>query len=113
MHIGVDKPTIKLLLKYRDEIAPYWRNLGMQLLQEEYIHKLNIIEKNHPNDAEHCCDKMFECWLRVDVEANWNKLVSALEHIQQNATAAKVRQDILAGKPYMLVSTPNNYIVTC
>ena len=48
---------------------------------------------------------MFECWLQVDIEANWNKLVNALEHIQQNATAAKVRQDILTGKPYMLVST--------
>lgn len=97
MHAGADKPTVKLLMKYRDEIAPYWRNLGMQLLQEKYIHKLNIIQKNHPNDAEDCCDKMFEYWLRVDVEANWDKLVNALEHIQQNSTAAKVRQDLFTG----------------
>ena len=85
-------------MKYRDEIAPYWCNLGIQLLQEEHIHKLNVIQTNHPSDVQKCCDEFFNYWLGVDVEANWTKLIDALERIQQNSTAAKVRQDVLIGK---------------
>ena len=85
-------------MKYRDEIAPYWRDLGRQLLREKYLFKLNVIQTNNPNDVEICCDKMFEYWLSVDVQANWDKLIDALEHIQKNAMAARIRQDILIGK---------------
>ena len=85
-------------MEYKDEIAPYWYDLGMQLLQEEYFSKLNVIEKNYPNDVEKCCGKMFGYWLSVDVQANWDKLIDALKHIQKNAMAARIRQDILIGK---------------
>ena len=87
-----------MLMKYRDEIAPYWHDLGMQLLQEKYFFKLKVIQTNNPNDVEKCCDRMFEYWLSVDVQADWNKLIDALEHIQKNATAARIRQDIFIGK---------------
>ena len=93
-----------MLNKYRDEIAPYWYDLGKQLLQEEYIVKLKIIQTNNPNDVEKCCDGMFECWLSVDVQADWNKLIDALEHIQKNATAARIRQDVLIGELISYVS---------
>ena len=86
-------------MKYRDKIAPHWYDLGVQLLQlEEYIDKLNVFKTNHRHDVEQCCHEMFEHWLRVDVQASWNKLIHALEDIKQNATAAKIRQDILMGK---------------
>ena len=98
MYVGAEKPTIKLLMKYRGEISPYWHDIGTQLLQEEYYYMLNVIQKNHPNDIEKCCEKMFEYWLSVDVEANWNELIHALMVIKQNAIAARVRQDILIGK---------------
>ena len=88
-----------LLMKYRDKIAPYWYDLGVQLLQlEEYIDKLNVIKANYPNNVQKCCDEMFEYWLSVDNQVSWKKLIDALEHIQQNATAAKIRQDNLKGK---------------
>ena len=97
--IGADKPSIILLMKYRDKIAPDWYDLGVQLLQlEEYINKLNVFKANHSHDVEKCCHEMFDYWLSVDVQASWNKLIGALEHIKQNATAAKIRQDILIGK---------------
>ena len=84
-------------MKYWDKIAPYWRKLGIELLQEKYTHKLDVIKSDHPIKVEDCCDEMFQYWLEVDTDANWNKLIDALEHIHQNATAAKIREDILIG----------------
>ena len=98
-YIGTDKPSIILLMKYRDKIAPHWYDLGVQLLQlDEYIDKLNITKANHPHNVQKCCDEMFEYWLSVDNQASWKKLIDALEFIHQNTTAAKIRQDILIGK---------------
>ena len=87
-------------MKYRDKIAPYWDDLGKQLLQDEYVHQLSIIQTNYPTNAQKCCDEMFQYWLAVDVKANWNKLINALEVIQQNVLAAKIRQDISTGEFY-------------
>ena len=84
-------------MKYWDKIAPYWRKLGIELLQEKYTDKLNVIQADHPNKVEDCCYEMFQCWLEVDTEANWNKLIDALEHIHQIAIAKKVREDNLIG----------------
>ena len=84
-------------MKYWDKIAPHWRKLGLELLQENYTDKLNVIQADHRNKVEDCCDLLFQYWLEVDTEANWNKLIDALEHIDQNATAAEIRQDILIG----------------
>ena len=96
-------------MKYRNKIAPHWRDLGLQLLQEEYTDKLDVIQANHHNKVEDCCDEMFQYWLKVDTEANWKKLIDALEHIQQNAIAAKIREDNLIGNLYYVaiyVPTP-------
>ena len=89
VHIGANKPTLKLLTRYRDDISPYWRDLGLQLLQEEYTNKLNVIQANHRTKVEDCCDEMFQLWLAVDTKASWDKLIDALEHIHQNALAKK------------------------
>ena len=98
MYIGTDKPTIKLFNQYiRMRVAPHWRELGVQLLENEYVEKLNVIEKNHPNDVERCCSEMFNYWLQVDPCASWNKLIGAFEKIERNDLAAKVRKYIGEG----------------
>ena len=84
-------------MKYRDEIAPFWEDLGIQLFQEEYIHKLKIIKIDHPGDTASCCRRMFDLWLSVDIEASWNKLIDALKVIRQNTLAVKLMQDVLKG----------------
>ena len=99
-YVGLGRPTLRSLMKYRDKIAPYWHTLGIELLQEEYIHKLNVIQADIPNKVEDCCDKMFQYWLDVDTKANWDKLIDALEHIDQNTTAAEIREEISRGKFY-------------
>ena len=83
-----------------DEIVDYWLEVGLELLDESYERKLDIIKANHPNDVEKCCHKMLQCWLQVDVEANWNKLIYSLEAIGRFSTAERVKQDILLGKVY-------------
>ena len=100
VHVGANKPTLRSLIKYRNNIAPYWRDLGLQLLPEKYTDKLNVIQANHHNNVEDCCDEMFQHWLAVDTEANWNKLTDALELIHQSTTAAEIRDDISGGKFY-------------
>ena len=97
IYVGASKPSIKSLMKYRNNIAPYWRHLGIRLLEEKHTDKLDVIKKNYPNEVEECCDGMFQYWLKVDTEATWNKLIAALEDIDQNATAAKIREDNLIG----------------
>ena len=100
VHIGANKPTLTSLMKYRNSISPDWHDLGLQLLPEKYTDVLKVIKVNHPNKAQDCCDELFQYWLEVDTEANWNKLIDALEHIDQNAIAAKIREDISRGKFY-------------
>ena len=97
IYVGAGKPTIKSLMKYRNNIAPYWRHLGIQLLQDKHTKKLEVIQANHRNKVEECFDEMFQYWLDVDTEATWIKLIAALEDIDQNATAAKIREDNLIG----------------
>ena len=70
----------------------------MHLLQDEHIAKLDVIQKDHPNNVQECWFEMFQYWLQVDVEASWEKLITALQQIQQNTTAKTVRQDNLTGK---------------
>ena len=96
-YVGADTPTIKSLLKYRTKIAPCWNYLGTKLLQEKYITKLEVIKADHPNNAEKCCTEMFTYWLKVDIEASWNKLIDALEENEQNALAVEIKQDLVKG----------------
>ena len=99
-YLGTDKPSIKLLHKYvRDRVAPQWRDLGIQLMEQESVDMLAIIEANHPNDVQRCCTEMLEYWLRNDDDASWNKLISAFEQIGQKAVAAKIKKNVVKGIP--------------
>ena len=90
--IGNNKPTIKLLMNYEGKIAPRWYALGMQLLEEKYVHQIYIIQKNYPTDIRKCCAKMFQYWLEVDTGASWDKLIKALEKIEQISLAEDIKK---------------------
>ena len=97
MHIDTDKPTLKLLQKYvRNEVALHWHELGIELLEEESVCILDIIEENYHNVQRRCIE-MFMYWLNKDPEASWKTLINALEQIDQNTLAAKIKKDILKG----------------
>ena len=82
--IGADKPTHQLLRKYvRNEVAGHWYDLGVALLGEESVSKLNNIKANNPGDVEGCCNEMFDHWLEINPEASWDILTVALKEIGQ------------------------------
>ena len=108
---GTDKPTIRLLNNHvRDEVAPIWHNLGIQLLNDEQCAKLHIIEENHHHDVKTCCTKMFEHWLSVDTNASWNKLIAALQMVNAITLAKKI--EIVVFKGLDLIHIANNYVYT-
>ena len=95
--IGTDKPTPSLFNKHvRNDIASKWEDLGVVLLNNEQQSMLKIIAENKP-DVQHRCTELFNHWLDVDVNASWNKLIKALEEINQNSLAEKIRRIILKG----------------
>ena len=50
-YTGTDKPNLESLNHYvRDGIAPQWYDFGKQLLEDEYVDKLDDIEKKHPGN---------------------------------------------------------------
>ena len=55
---------------------------------------LKNIEKNEP-DVQSCCTRLFDHWLTVDVHASWNKLIEALEEINEKYLAEKIRRKVL------------------
>ena len=100
-------------MKYEEKIAPHWNNLGIQLLEEKRVHKLNIIEENYRGDIERCCTEMFKYWLDVDTKASWDKLIDALERIGQNALAETIKEDVFKGSCICYVQTYYVRICNC
>ena len=98
-YVGTGKLTIKSLNYYilNTVIAKHWKDLGTELLKEQFLHELTIIEATHNSDVKKCCNAMFNYWLQVDCDANWNQLISALEGIHLNALAQKIRDHDFKG----------------
>ena len=74
------------------ELAPKWYQIGKCLLKEVWTHKLNTIEKNNPESAEACCDELLAYWFD-SCEANWSKMIGALEKINQDAPVQMIKSD--------------------
>ena len=93
----------------KDKIAPKWRDLGIELLNEEQCTQLDIIEENHSQNVERCCTEMFQYWLSADLQASWNKLINSLEQIGENALARKIKIDVLKGFLVFIAYVYNNF----
>ena len=78
------------------EIALHWFDVGKALLREEHYYSyLNKIQHIYSYDVKRCCFEMLYYWLMVDYEASWNKLIDALQLIDLNGIAERVKQDII------------------
>ena len=80
----------------KNNIASKWEDLGIELLNEEQRFMLNNIRQNNHN-VQDCCTAMFKYWLEVNPCANWNKLIEALDVINQNCLAKKIKRKIFEG----------------
>ena len=91
IHIGCDRPALKLLNKYvRKEVSRRWHDLGLELLELEDEEMLNIIETNNSFDVRICCKEMFQLWLRKYPNPTWNQLIQALKEVELNNLAATI-----------------------
>ena len=72
-------------------MCPLWFDLGLHLLNFEQARNLKTIKADYLGDSEKCCTAMFKYWLQVDTNASWDKLITALERMDQVAFATRIR----------------------
>ena len=75
-------------------VAAKWRELGVQLLQSDQTHELDIIAANHPQDVVRCCQCVLEKWRETNVGATWNHLTKALKQIQLDYLASELENKL-------------------
>ena len=93
LYTGSDHPELKYLYRHvRDSVAVKWRNIGVELLEQNDVEKLNLIKMNNAGDASECCGEMLELWLHRQPNASWNQLIEALRApgIKLNDVASKI-----------------------
>ena len=90
--IGSNRPTLKLLNKFKDSVGAKWYDLGIELLDDEDCDKLDVIQSDHPKDVSACCTQMFSLWLKKQPSASWNQLIQALRepNIGMDELATKI-----------------------
>ena len=97
--IGDDRPSLKDLYDHVvGEVAPQWKDLGVQLLRPDQQKQLGIIELDHPRDAVECCKCVLNKWLDTTTDATWNQLISALRSptVQLDYLAAQIENKMSA-----------------
>ena len=79
MHLGADRPALKYLNKYvKANIAPYWYDIGVALLDPGDEMVLDTININHPGNSDKCAAEMFRLWLTRKPEASWGQLLKGI-----------------------------------
>ena len=70
-----------------------WENLGVKLGIP--LHRIEEIKINCSGDLDKCKNKLYDVWLRLNTNPTWNEIVSALEQMEENYLADKIRQRFL------------------
>ncbi len=73
-----------------------WDPLGQQLGQPE--HQLEEIRHLHGGNVEEARNEMINGWVRNDKDANWSKLLVALDNIGYVELANGIRKTLDVGK---------------
>ena len=83
-------PTLNELNHYITEMAPSYYNIGLEL--DVVNSKLKVIQSD-PSlpDLEEKCRKMLEVWLQTDTSATWKKLCDALQAVNMNVLAERIK----------------------
>ena len=72
------KPQLKdLYVHFTPQYALKWKVIGTLL--DITSEKLGIIEHDNHHKAEICCNEMLRWWLRVDLNASWQKLFTVID----------------------------------
>ena len=97
--VGTDRPALKYLNKFRDDIAIKWHYIGVELLDIGDEPALNGIKANYPGDINKCAAEMLQLWLDRKTEASWNRLIEVLRepNIKLNVLAKKIEEMLSKG----------------
>ena len=93
--VGGQLPSLKYLNRHvMKPVGSKWYNLGIDLLEVDDTEALNTIQSEHSTDANTCCTKMFQLWLRKQPTATWNQLIGSLRQpsIELNHLATRIEQ---------------------
>ena len=60
------------------KVANKWYELGIQLLNQSQLPKLEEIQKAYPNNFQRCCFEMLKYWLDITPGASWDNLIRTL-----------------------------------
>ena len=101
LHTVDDRPEVKYLNRHvKDNIRAagqeVWRDLGVELLQNEDVIELDAI-KNNRTELAVCCSEMFKLWLERQPNASWRNLIDALKQIRQIQLASDI-ENLLSGR---------------
>ena len=75
-------------------VTTHWRSIGIQLLKNEDVNKLNTIASDFPGNHTRCCNEMFRLWFQSDKQATWKKLLDALEAVGLIALADDIKKSM-------------------
>ena len=85
-----------------------WYKIGLNLLNEDDEHKLDLIKINCRENTNKCCMEMLKLWLQKQPNASWDQLIEALksEGVELNYVAS-----IIEGK--LIKSAKGNIMYHC
>lgn len=72
-----------------------WRDLGIVLMGQGCINKLDIIEVNNSGNVTQCCSAILKLWRQIQPGANWNQLIRALKQVKLNFLAITIEKSLL------------------
>ena len=84
------RPTVKGL-DYQLKDLIHWERLAIHLPQISST-DIETVKRNNPSDVNAQKLALFDKWLRVDPKASWDAVVLALEVIDENTIAQKIRE---------------------
>ena len=91
------KPLLKDLHNFVvPRVANKWYELGIQLLNESQLPRLNGIRAVYANDHQRGCVEMLQHWLNITPEASWDNLIHALRapHLELLAIADDIKKEV-------------------
>jgi hypothetical protein len=89
LHAGSEPLDIRSLSHLLASVYS-WENLGVKL--GITMQKLQDIKQQHQGDLEMCKNKLYDLWLRQTPDPSWRDVVSALEQVDENSLADKIRR---------------------
>ncbi len=87
--LGSESPNVRTLSVLLASVFN-WENLGVKLGLD--MCKMEEIKQRHNGNLEMCKNSVYDAWLRLHVDPSWSDVVNALEQMEENNLANKIRQ---------------------